>query len=577
MLKELYIKNIAVIDEVRLNFGQGFHIFTGETGAGKSILVEAIGLVLGEKAKPTLIRDGADEAVVEASFGVADAPEVKNILAENSLSNTDDADELILKRQLLANGNNRIFINHQRATVTLLRELSRQLIDFSGQHEQFELLDSRQDIRTLDAFLTEPQIFRSYQHQYELVRSLGQKMADLEKSLLEREERLEWVNHQIKEISALKIKSEDEEKSFVAKGQVLRSQTQIEEFGNLAQGLLSEENSSILYNLGRLKQAVGGKQFLKEYFNDFEKRLDEINILINDFSYDLAQKVGAVAQKASDVSVDEIEQQLFLLERLKRKFGPGISEIIVKYHELEAQKRVLENMETDLRDLKSNFNKCFAELKAMAATLSHSRQQVARQIEKWVTDELAELKMPGARFEIRTVLRGTDDFKNYTATGIDDVDFLLSTNPGLGLKSLSQIASGGETSRIFLALKQVLTRYRGYGTLIFDEIDTGISGAVVELTGRKLKSLAGRFQVLCITHHAQIASLADTHFYVAKELRRGKTITRVKILTADERIEEVARLMGGVNVSAKTRELARELLGQIPLTDAQVSGYNKSL
>lgn len=561
MLKELYIKNIAVIDEIRLSFGPGFHIFTGETGAGKSILVEAIGLVLGEKAKATLIRDGAAEAVVEACFGIADAPEVRNTLAENSLTNPDDADELILKRQISSSGNNRIFINHQRATLAQLKELSRQLIDFSGQHEQFDLLDSRQDLKTLDGFLPEPKLVEDYRSRYENLRSLGVKIEELEKSLLERDERLEWLGHQLKEISALKIQSEEEEKNWTEQRQLLRSQSQIQDFADLAQGLLSEGDSSILYNLTRLQQAIGAKSFLKEYFNDFEKRFDELKVLTNDLSFDLAQKIAAM-QKSSPLSADEIEEQLFILERLKRKFGPGFAEIMAKRQELESQKQVLENIEMDLKELQSNFNKSFAGLKSVAKALSRAREEQATQIQKWLGAELSELKMPEAKFVIRIVSGDLNEFKSYRTSGVDEVEFLLSPNPGLGLKPLAQIASGGETSRIFLALKQVLTRYRRYGTLIFDEVDSGISGAVVELTGKKLKSLASRFQVLCITHHAQIAGLADTHFHVAKEVRQGKTITRVKVLTASERVEEVARLMGGVKISAKTRDLARELLGK---------------
>lgn len=561
MLRELYIKNMAIIDELRLSFGRGFHIFTGETGAGKSILVEAIGLVLGEKARSALIRDGASESVVEASFDLSEAGEVQALLQDQGLTHPDDASELVLRRQFSTGGNNRIYVNHQRASLVLLKELSRALIDFSGQHEQFDLLDSGQDIHTLDGFLGDPGLLNSYRAEFSQTQMLSLQVSELEKSLLEREERLEWVGHQLGEISGLKILSAQEEQDWIAKRQILKAQSQIAEFGDLAQKVLSEGDSSILHNLNRLKAFWETRQSIKDYFKEIDSKTDEIRILTNDLSYELAQKVMGI-YKVSGLSADEIEQQLYLLERLKRKFGPEIDDIQNRRQELESQKKSLKNLDVDISELKLNLKKSFAKLKELARHLSEHRIQVAQQIETWVTQELSELKMAGARFVVDVVSSVDDDLSHYSQNGADRVQFLLSPNPGFGLKPLAQIASGGETSRIFLALKQVLTRYRRYGTLIFDEVDTGISGAVVELTGKKLKSLADRLQVLCITHHAQIASLADTHFHVIKEVKQGKTITRVQVLNADERIDEVARLMAGVQVSKKTRELAREMIGQ---------------
>lgn len=559
MLRELYIKNIAVIDEIRLNFGSGFHIFTGETGAGKSILVEAIGLVLGEKVKSTLIRDGSSEAIVEAVFDVSKAVDVLDLLSQHGFSHPEEPGELILKRQLGQNGNNRIFVNHQRATLAILRQLSRLLIDFSGQHEQFELLDSGQDHATLDAFLPDAQLLNDYREKFAEVRALKLVCDELEKALLERDERLEWISHQLGEITGLKIESEEDEREWLKKRQFLRAEADFSGFEELSQGLIGSHDTGILSNLHRLNQAMQSKPQLKELFKDFIERLDGIRITIEDFSYDLAQKMAGV-QKASGITSDEVEAQLYRLEKLKRKFGPGITDIQNRRVELESQKKSLDNIEINLKEARQKWERAFVGLKEQAQNLGAERIRMARQIETWVETELSELKMKGARFVVDVASGPADDFKTYTANGIDRVRLLLSPNPGLGLKPLAEIASGGETSRIFLALKQVLTRYRQYGTLIFDEVDSGISGAVVELTGKKLKSLAERFQVLCITHHAQIASLADMHFHVSKVVKKGNTITRVKVLSQEERIEEVARLMGGVRVTHKTREVARELL-----------------
>ena len=247
------------------------------------------------------------------------------------------------------------------------------------------------------------------------------------------------------------------------------------------------------------------------------------------------------------------------MERLKRRFGPTLTEVLEHEVSLIRDKSNLQNLDEKIDDLKRDFNKSLIDLKVRAAKLSEQRHELAKKVETWIKDELKDLSLKQAQFVIQINVREFKDFASFGPDGLDEVTFLISPNPGPGLKPLHLVASGGETSRLFLALKNVLTRHRRYGTLVFDEIDTGISGAVVELTGKKLKSLSGRFQVLCITHHAQIASLADTHYHVAKEVKAGQTITRVKILSEEERVEELSRLLGGVNVTSKTRELAREL------------------
>lgn len=561
MLKELYIKNIAVIDELRLAFDKGFHIFTGETGAGKSILVESIGLVLGEKAKAPLIRDGSSEATVEAVFDIQDFSEVQKLLEEEGLKNPDDKDELIVKRQISADGKNKVFINHQRSTLSLLQNIAALVIDYTGQHQQIELLDARHDIEVLDQFLPEPKLLRGYAASYERVRETSREIDVTTRLLLEKNERLEWISYQLKELSELKIESAEDEARLKSRREELRHGEVIRSFAEKAGQVLTDGDDSCLNGLNRLIREAEKKAVLEELFSLPLKALDDIKLRIEDAAFEIAKTASHGEGGDQSLSADEIESRLYQLEKLKRKFGPELPDVLQKRGELTAEKKRLENSDDHLAKLKARLKTEFSGLLEFATKLSKDRQVVAEQVKKAVLKELGELKMAGTAFEIAvTAPANREDLTHFGPRGYDTVTFLLSPNPGLALKPLAKIASGGETSRIFLALKQVLTRFRKSGTLIFDEIDTGISGAAVELTGKKLKTLADRFQVFCITHHAQIAGLADRHFLVSKAVEKGRTFTRVKILSPDERVQEVARLMGGVKISTKNLEYAREIV-----------------
>lgn len=560
MLKELYIKNIAVIDDLRLNFADGFHIFTGETGAGKSILVESIGLVLGEKAKAPLIRDGAGEAVVEAVFDVQNFPEVRETLAREFLLQTEDPDELVVKRSISTDGKNKIFINHQRATLALLQEISGLLIDYTGQHQQIELLDTRQDVHVLDGFLPDPKFVPSYREAYGAARVTAGALAALKIAIRQKDERLDWIAHQLKDWEGLEIASEDEEKEWKTRRELLKNAAVYARFAEISDRILVAGDESCSNGLNALIREIEKQPALTGPFETVLKNLKDAKTCLEDMAYDIA-KVSSKNEDPSGAAADRIESQLFQLEKLKRKFGPGVAEVMARREELEAERSHLQNSGQELAALERRFATEFGALKSAADALSCARRGVSQKVQKAVLKELADLKMAEARFEIEVVpVADPQDFAAYGPDGSDRVAFLLSPNPGLSLKPLAKIASGGETSRIFLAIKQVLTRFRSSGTLIFDEIDTGISGAAVELTGKKLKTLADRFQVFCITHHAQIASLADRHFLVSKEVQKGKTFTRVKILSQDEQVHEVARLMGGVTISGKNLEYAREMV-----------------
>lgn len=561
MLKELYIKNIAVIDELRLAFDKGFHIFTGETGAGKSILVESIGLVLGEKAKAPLIRDGFSEATVEAVFDIQDFSSVRELLAEEGLQNQDDKDELVVKRQISADGKNKVFINHQRSTLGLLQNIAALVIDYTGQHQQIELLDARRDIEVLDQFLPDPKLLQIYGASYDRARQTACEIDEITRLTLEKNERLEWIRYQLKELSELKIESTEDEAKLKSRREELKHSELVRSFSEKASKILTDGEDSCLNGLNQIIREAEKKSVLEGLFTDSLKELAEIKIRIEDAAFEIAKTASHGERGTISLTADEIESRLYQLEKLKRKFGPELADVLQKREELQGEKNRLENSDDHLLKLKQRLKTEFLGLAEVAGKISQGRHAVANQVKKAVLKELGELKMAGTTFEIAVESPSTlEDLSVFGPRGFDTVTFLLSPNPGLAMKPLAKIASGGETSRIFLALKQVLTRFRKSGTLIFDEIDTGISGAAVELTGKKLKTLADRFQVFCITHHAQIAGLADRHFLVSKDVLKGKTFTRVKILSSEERVQEVARLMGGVKISSKNLEYARELV-----------------
>lgn len=562
MLKEIYIRNIAVIDELRLTFGTGFHVLTGETGAGKSILVESIGLILGEKARAPLLRDGSQTATVEAVFDLVDFPEVKAQLEKEGFLNSEDVDEFVIRRQIQADGKNKVYLNHQRSSLNFLQRVTRPLIDYTGQHQQIELLDSRRDLAVLDQFHANDSLLAEYQNSFQAAKKLHQELDILQRVILEKNERMEWIRYQLKELNELKINSAEQEEELKSHREQLKHLNAIQSFSFKVQNALANGENSCLTQLDTVLRDFEKMPFLESFLSSAIKdRINDLRIQIEDVAYDVAKSVKQTESFDENWSLDEIEAQLYTLEKLKRKFGPELSDVLQKKSDLENEKQDLEHSDENLEELKKKFQKEFQNLQQLAKKLSLARQEVAQELQKDVLKELGALKMASARFVIEVKpAKQEDDFSSYSLRGYDDVTFLLSPNPGLALKPLAKIASGGETSRIFLALKQILTKPLKSGTLIFDEVDTGISGAVIELIGKKLKNLAKRLQVFCITHHAQIASLADHHFLVSKTIENEQTYTKVTSLSGEERVEEVARLMGGVKITDKNREYAREMV-----------------
>lgn len=560
MLKELYVKNIAVIDEIRLNFQTGFNVLTGETGAGKSILIGAIGLILGKKAKPGLARDGAKEACVEGIYDISYSPKIKQILEDNDLINEDDSNELVIRRVLIGAGKNKIYVNFKRSSLGILQQLGTFLVDYTGQHTPNELRDGVHDREILDSFLENIDCLKKYQVQFEKTKELYKSLENLKKKIQEKQDKLNWIDFQLSELNKLDVESEEEEQELLNQRNQMKHKEVLDDFAYSADQILSTGTNSCVVQFQVLRDKILKNEALKQNYSELLTVIDELISQTEDLSYEISKKHASI-QVEGNTSLDQIESQLYNIEQFKRKFGPTLQDVLIKKAELISEKELLDRADEEIEKMEIIFSQEFEKLKALSLSLTAERKKTAKKVESLVVKELKDLMMPEARFVVKVELdKNQDHFSKFTKWGSEEISFWLSPNPGLDLKLLKDTASGGETSRIYLALKNVLSRHKPAQTLIFDEIDTGISGAVVELVGKKLVDLSKRFQVFCITHHAQIAALADNHFFVKKQVEKKQTFTRIQILKDEEQIQEVARLMGGVEISKKNLDFAREMV-----------------
>lgn len=563
VLNSLTIKDLAVFSEMRLEFAGGFQVFTGDTGAGKSILVEAIGLVLGEKGDVSLIRDGASEAMVEAVFDASGLSQVDGLFAEQGIPVGDAPGEVILRRVISAVGPSKILVNGQRVTLATLKRLSALLIDFTGQNQQDELLDGEHDIMILDSFLPHETPLAPYRVLWEKTQALAKTLTDLKRQALEKHERLEWLDFQLGELSQLPIMDEDGLKTLKSRRERLRHAAAVAAFTRLAAESLTDGEGGCADLLKRLKSELGKNPALSTIFSDQATQLDGLFSRVNDLAYAIARQGEMDTGEDGPVDLEKIEADLFTVAKLCRKYGPEIRDVLSQRDRLNAERDALAGVDDRLIAASAEFERTLTELTGLALALTRARVAVKQRLEQDITRELKQLNMPQVHFEVAITPTGpADQAESFHARGNDRVAFLISPNPGLKPRPLAQIASGGETSRIFLALKRILSRHRPAGTLIFDEIDSGISGATVEKVGLSLKDLARRFQVFCVTHHAKVAALADRHLLVEKSQACSSTITRVRRLEGEERVHEVARLMGGVTITQKNLDFARELMGK---------------
>jgi DNA repair protein RecN (Recombination protein N) len=558
MLKLLRINNIAIIAELELEFGSGLTLLTGETGAGKSILIDALGLLFGARASPELIRTGEERGVVEAVFessAAARAADARGLPA--------DGDEVVLRREIHVSGKGKATVNGGLVPVAVLRELAPELAAIHGQHEPQGLLDPETHLSVLDRHAGLADEAEALVAPFRRLREVEAELEALRKDRREAERRREMLEYQAAEVEKAGL-TPGEEESLRQEKQIQASAGRLAELSGEAYRLLYDDEDAVVSRLGQVYRKVEELAAIDprlaphvEAKEAVRASLDDLALFLRDYREGLQVSPGRL---------DEIESRLALIERLKRKYGATVEEVIAFGERCRADLASLGSPEEREAALQREREELAGKYLAAARALSRKRRAAARELEKKMQAELGQLAMEKTRFRVQFQpdVAGDDDGAVWTEGGLETAEFLISPNPGEELRGLARIASGGELSRILLALKSVATHDdpEEGKTLVFDEVDAGIGGRVAEVVGRKLRTIAARHQVLCVTHLPQIASMADRHFVVRKRVERGRTVTDVQPLEGGERVEEVARMLGGETVTETARRHAREMVKQ---------------
>ncbi len=555
MLKELHIKNIAVIDEVHVEFSQGFNVLTGETGAGKSILIDSINMALGKRVSHDILRTGCDKAVVNACFEVSDS-KILDYVADMGIDTEDGI--IAINRQLTADGKSTCRINGVTMPLGVVREITSLIIDIHGQNDNQSLLDPHSHISFLDEYGNNQDVLDKYKVSYKKMRELEKKISELSSSIEEREKRLELLSFQINEITSAKLKIGEDQELETKRDYLYNMESIVAGSGTAYASLYGGEEYSA-YDL--LRQAERSIADISRFSPQLAESYERLKGIIAE-TQDVASEINSClsATDFSMAELDMIEERIDTINTLKRKYGNSIEDILSYADSARVEADKIEKSDESLALLNAELENIHSQLRSLAETLTAKRIESARLLENQIMSELSDLDMPKVRFSIEISDCKNDDKINYTESGKDAVEFLLSTNPGEALKSMSKIASGGELSRIMLAIKSVLSDIGTQDTMIFDEIDTGVSGRAAQKIAEKLSRLAKKRQVFSITHLAQIASMADSHYLIKKTSTDDTTSTTVTLLDVENRIDELARIIGGVAVTDLTRENAREML-----------------
>lgn len=557
MLLELRVENYAVIDNVVVEFAPGLNLLTGETGAGKSILIDALTLLLGDKASADVIRHGTEKAVVAAVFE-AEANGLAAVLEENGID--ADGDQIILRREITANGRGRVFVNNQAATVSVLRQLAPHLAVIHAQNAAVLGFDPESRLALLDSYGGSD--LTATADAYGKWREITGRIADLERDEQDRLRMLDLWKFQRDEIEQADLKPGEDE-SLETEKRVLANSERIYTAAMGAFDHLYEAEGSASEQLKAAAKQLEDLARFDEKFREQSAAVETARITVEDIGASLRDYAEGI--QSSPERLAEVEDRLALLDRLKRKYGKALDEVIAYGEDLARKLNEMENKDEVLRVLKKELAQAAENYLEAARTLSRKRYDAAKKLEKMVESEINDLAMK-ARFKIE--ISGTDEESNWTGSGFDQVAYMISANPGEPLGPVEQIASGGELSRVMLALKASVEAGKSRSkkdpahqrTLVFDEIDTGIGGRAAEAVGKKLKALSKTKQVLCITHLPQIASFADHHYLIEKKEASGRTKTTVRSLDSADQTEEIARMLSGAKLTETSLKHAEQML-----------------
>ncbi|MDQ7066319.1 MAG: DNA repair protein RecN [candidate division KSB1 bacterium] len=574
MLRRVYIKNYALVEEGEIEFQPGLNIITGETGAGKSILLGAIGTLLGERTSATMLRAGEAKAIIEGHFSIRGLPWVKRYLRERELDSPDE--ELIIRREILASGRSRAFINDTPVTLDEVETVANLLVDLHGQHEHQSLLRVAEHLHFLDAYGQLQELREQVQRQHHEVESLRQEWQSLKKQEESFHEKADYLKFQIEEINKVDPQPGEEEELLAEEKRLAHSHDLLENCARLA-NILYEQEGSATDLLGQAIQILNHLQQLDGYFEPLNRDLETALIAIEEV-------VKSCQSYASKIEInperlEEVRARLAEFTRLKKKYATDMDGVLQRRGELQKELARIEFLDEEIAGLEEKLHQAIDRYREAAVALSERRRAAAVKLEQEIPTILHEIGMGGSQFKVQFAVE--DDPQSWLelggrrvrafATGIDRVEFFISANPGQPLRPLQKVASGGEISRIMLALKKAIAHSVQIPVLIFDEIDIGISGRVAEAVGRKLRELAETHQVICITHLPQIASAGQTHFLVEKIQTNDQTQTIVRRLAEEEREWAIARLLGGETITEAHLSSARELLQAQKKASASVS------
>ena len=552
MLSLLHIENIAIIEQADIVLQPGFTVLTGETGAGKSIIIDSIGAILGQRTSRELIRSGAKKGFVSAVFEDIPAA-LKRQLEELGLDTEDDG-TVRIQRELSAEGRSVCRVNMRPVSASVLKTLSPYLINIHGQHDGQKLMQEEYHIDFLDSFFEAETLLEQFRPMYAELHTLRSKIRELEKSGQQREQRIDMLRYQIDEIEAAQLQPGEEE-MLTERRQFFENAGQLAYSLQTASKLLSggEEDDGAMDLLSRAADELADVAALSQDLNNLSQKAEEVRYQVEDLA-------ASVAMLAADVDFspkerDAVEERLDVIYRLRRKYGATIEEVLSYHDKASKELGELENADDRKDEMMEEYHRTLTCAREIASELSKRRRQAAEELEAKIVAQLKDLDMPKVRISIQVSSQ-----TKLNPHGMDEVRFLISTNPGEPVKPLSKIASGGELSRIMLAIKNVLTQTEDVGTLIFDEIDTGVSGRAAQKIALKLGEISHRKQTLCVTHLPQLAAMGDHHLLIKKSLSEEYTFTDVFSLTEEERVSELARMLSGDAITELSMQNAAELL-----------------
>ncbi|PWG53891.1 DNA repair protein RecN [Ligilactobacillus salivarius] len=551
MLQELSIRDFAIIDEIQISFQPKMTVLTGETGAGKSIIIDALGLLAGGRGSTEFIRKGEKKAVIQGLFTLPREANTYNILEEYGIDSEDG--QIILQRDLYRGGRNICRINGMMVNLATLRKVGETLIDIHGQNEHQELMKPENHIDLLDEYDKKTSELRiQYQVVYQNYRKLKLSMEKKEADEKAWAQRLDMLNFQVKEIEEADLKINEEDELVEEKNKLDNFQA-IHDALELSYQILSGEKIDVVGNLGNAMNELSD-------VSDLSENLQEINTKISDAFYSLEDVARDISDELDSMEwngerLNEIEERLELIHQLKRKYGDTIEDILHYHSRIEKELREMENAEQNSEKQERQLSEALEKVKELAIKLSKQRKKSAKKLEKMIHEQLSALYMDKAVFEVKFL----NNSKLYSK-GIDKVEFYIQTNPGEEMGPLAKIASGGELSRIMLALKTIFSQKMGVTSIIFDEVDTGVSGRVAQAIAEKISQISNNSQVLCITHLPQVAAIADNHYYISKSVNDGRTETSLKELDEKQKIREIARMLSGSEITELTLKHAEELI-----------------